>query len=138
MGLECTLPLAPDLDLHPAKRHRLLAAAHHDARVIERDLRGLDATHAQDERPSAGAHLEHLDEPTCAGDGTHSTADRSFGPECGDAARRQDLGHLEPLAQAAVLRRPRVLQRHLLLTAALARPQHEPGARQVPVARVVR
>ena len=113
--------------------HGPLAAAHHDAGVVERHLGHVDAPDPQRERPPAGAHLEHLAQSARAGDGAQPAAHRPFGAERGHPAVGQDLGHLESLTQAALLGGPRVLQRGLLLTAALAGTEDEPGSRQAPV-----
>jgi hypothetical protein len=126
-------PIGLHLDLDTPQLHRALSAAHDDDRVVERNLGHVDAAHAQREWPAAGTDLEHLAQPARARDGAQATAHGTFGPEVADAARRHDLGHLEPLAQPVPLRRMHVLHGHLDLAATVARARHEAGARHAPV-----
>ena len=87
IGLEGIEPLGPHLDLDPAQLRGPLPAADDDHGVVERDLGDVDAADAQGEGTAPGPDLEHLAQPARADDGAQAAADRSVGPERGDAGR---------------------------------------------------
>ena len=126
-------PLGPHLDLDPAQLRGSLPAPDDDHGVVERDLGGVDAADPQGERTAPGPYLEDLAQAVCADDGAQPAPDGSVGRERGDAGRRQDLGHLEALAQAAALGRAGVLQGDLVVPAASSGADDEPGAGDAPV-----
>ena len=122
-----------DLDLDPAQLHRALPAPDHDHGVVERDLRGIDAADPQREGAPAGAYLEHLVEPPSADDGAQPASHRTVRTERGQPRRRQDLGHLQALAEPTPLGGPGVLQRDLVVATAAPGAHDEPGAGDAPV-----
>ena len=126
-------PLGPHLDLDPAQLRGSLPAPDDDHGVVERDLGGVDAADPQGEGTAPGPDLQDLAQAVRADDGAQPAPDGSVGPERGDAGRRQDLGHLEALAQAAALGRAGVLQGDLVVPAAPPGADDEPGTGDAPV-----
>ena len=126
-------PVGVDLDLDPAQLHGALPVAHDDHGVVERDLGHVDAADPQREGAPAGAHLEHLVQAARADDGAQPAADRPVGAERVEPGRRQDLGDLQALAQAAALGGLAVLQRDLVVAAAAPGADDEAGAGDAPV-----
>ena len=132
-GLQRAEPFGTDLDLDPPQLHGALAVAHDDHRVVEGDLRRVDAADPQREGTPVGADLEHLVQPARADDGPQPPPDGTVRAELGQARRGQDLGDLEALAQAVPLCGVAVLQRDLMVTASASGADDEPGAGDAPI-----
>ena len=94
------------------------AVPDHDDGVVERDLRRVDTADPQHEGAPACPDLEHLVQPARADDGAQAAPHRTVRAERSQPRSRQDLGHLQTLAEPAPLGGPGVLQRHLVLPAA--------------------
>ena len=129
-------PVGVDLDLDAAELHGALPGAHDDHRVVERDLRHVDTADPQREGAPAGAHLEHLAQPAGTDDGAQPASDRSVVSEPVQTGRREDLGDLQALAQAAPLRGAVVLEGDLVAAAAAPGADDEAGAGDAPVVAV--
>ena len=84
-------PFGLHLDLDPSELHGPLPGTHDDHGVVQRDLRRVDATYPQGERPASRPDLQHLAETSCADDGAQATSDRPVGTKAPQRPRREGL-----------------------------------------------
>ena len=134
--LERLEPVRLDLDLDPPQLHGPLPGADHDHGVVERDLRHVDAADVQREGPPPGPDLQTSRRRREADDGAQPATDRPVLAQSVETRRRQDLGDLQTLPQAAALGRTVVLEGHLVVPATAPCAHDEAGSGDAPVVAV--